>query len=157
MNGNVLAARSFISSLLSSLVSSNPSLTSSLSTAPIPVGESSELILTTDPTLNWAQLAVLTCQRAQGAQSKPVREAWVRLCGTYQSKGGMLADPAVRQALQDISTLYFAIPAPRQQAANPFGDMFSSLLGGPPSGGGSQAPRKLAPPKAIAPDVGGLD
>jgi hypothetical protein len=46
--------------------------------------------------LNFCQLAVLTCQRAQGDRSKIVRESWVRLCGTYQSKGGVLASPEVR-------------------------------------------------------------
>ncbi len=27
-----------------------------------------------------------------------MREAWVRLCGTYQSKGGVIAKPEVRKA-----------------------------------------------------------
>jgi hypothetical protein len=39
----------------------------------------------------------LTCQRAQGERNKAVRESWVRLCGTYQSRGGLLATPEVRQ------------------------------------------------------------
>jgi hypothetical protein len=49
------------------------------------------------------------------------------------------------QALQEISALYFGLPPPRQAAANPFGDMLSSMFGG----GGSAAqpaPRRLAPP-----------
>lgn len=66
----------------------------------LPIGSPDELkgevILTTDPVLNFCQLAVLTCQRAQGDRSKPIRDSWVRLCGTYQSKGGVLASPEVR-------------------------------------------------------------
>ena len=56
-----------------------------------------EVILVNEPIVNFAQLAVLTCQRAQGERNKAVRESWVRLCGTYQSKGGVLATPEVRQ------------------------------------------------------------
>ena len=36
----------------------------------------------------------------------------------------------VGQALNEIATLFFAIPPPRTAAANPFGDIMSSLLGG---------------------------
>jgi golgi to ER traffic protein 4 len=115
--------------------------------------------------INFAQLAVLTCQRAQGERNKVMRESWVRLCGTYQSRGGVLAQPEVRkvstdtpiqtkrlpstifQVLQDLATLYFAIPPPRSQPANPFGDMMSSLFGGAP-GGGQPARRVLAPASA---------
>lgn len=56
-----------------------------------------EVILVKDQVVNFAQLAVLTCQRAQGERNKAVRESWVRLCGTYQSRGGLLASPEVRQ------------------------------------------------------------
>jgi hypothetical protein len=84
------------------MTSLKPSLVSSLSPSSISIGDSEgsdEIMLTTDPALNWSQLAVRTCQRAQADRSKPMREAWVRLCGTYQSKGGLLAHPAVRQVI----------------------------------------------------------
>lgn len=80
-----------------------------------------------------------------------MREAWVRLCGTYQSKGGVIAKPEVRkvrssrggsvayrsslnpihcQVLNELAELYFAIPIPRHQQANPLGDMLSAMFGG---------------------------
>jgi len=82
-----------------------------------------------------------------------VREAWVRLCGTYQSKGGVLASAEVRKALQELSQLYFSIPPPRTQS-NPFGDMLSSLFAQPGGGGGAPARRVLSPGGAGG---GGLD
>lgn len=94
-NGNILAARTFIKHFVAQL----PRLRPATQPDPIPVGTSagaSEIVLTTEPVLNFAQLAVLTCQRAQGDRNKTMREAWVRLCGTYQSKGGLLAEREVR-------------------------------------------------------------
>ncbi|KAJ3979072.1 hypothetical protein F5890DRAFT_1576090 [Lentinula detonsa] len=105
-----------------------------------------EIIVAQDSLINFGQLAVATCQRANGERNKVMRESWVRLCGTYQSKGGVLALPDVRKALHDIGTLYFAIPPPRSQAGNPLGDMMSSLFGGPSSA--SPARRALAPATA---------
>lgn len=60
-------------------------------------GRNDEIWFTTDSVLNFAQLAVRACQRAQGDKNKPMREAWVRLCGTYLSRGGVLAKPEVRK------------------------------------------------------------
>ncbi|KAG1822242.1 hypothetical protein EV424DRAFT_1398646, partial [Suillus variegatus] len=57
---------------------------------------------TTEPVLNFCQLAVLTCQRANGEKNKVMRESWVRLCGTYQSKGGILATREVWTVSQMI-------------------------------------------------------
>lgn len=100
INGNVLAARTFIRHFVSSHSALNTA------TSKIPVNPSStsvpdcspfEVSITSDPTVNFCQMAVLTCQRANGDKSKTMREAWVRLCGTYQSKGGALAQPEVRK------------------------------------------------------------
>ncbi|KAI0787745.1 hypothetical protein C8Q74DRAFT_1196649 [Fomes fomentarius] len=134
-NGNILAARTFIDHLVSQLTSRRPSLLSSHQPSPIPVGkpsegEQDEILFTTDSAVNFAQLAVRTCQRAQGEKNKAMREAWVRLCGTYQSRGGVVANREVRKALIDIAELYFAIPPPRAQQANPLGDMISAMFGG---------------------------
>ena len=101
-NGNILAARTFLNQFVSQATSKNPGLISSVQTTPIPVGKpqgdrTDEIIVATDSILNWAQLAVRTCQRAQGDKNKAMREAWVRLCGTYQSRGGLLARPEVRK------------------------------------------------------------
>ncbi|OCH94818.1 hypothetical protein OBBRIDRAFT_788823 [Obba rivulosa] len=159
LNGNILAARTFISDFVSQITISRPSLVSTLQPTPIPLGPSKdadpdEIIFTTDPYLNFTQLAVRTCQRAQREKNKAIREAWVRLCGTYQSKGGVLTTKDVRKALNEIADLYFAIPPPRTQPANPLGEMFSAMLGGP-SPQPTQARRILSPaPSASAP---GLD
>ena len=56
-----------------------------------------EVVFTTEPVLNFAQLAVRACQRAQGEKNRTMREAWVRLCGTYQSRGGLVAHREVRK------------------------------------------------------------
>ncbi|KAF9266524.1 cytoplasmic protein [Marasmius fiardii PR-910] len=147
-NGNVSAARSFINTFVSGIPGSLHS-----DTAPLSVGSNHEVLVTKDSLINFAQLAVATCQRAQGDKNKVMRESWVRLCGTYQSRGGILASPEIRRALNEIGQLYFAIPPPRNQPTNPLGDMMSSLFGGGPSGG-SSARRVLSPPP---PTVTGLD
>ncbi|KAI0635867.1 hypothetical protein C8Q77DRAFT_597016 [Trametes polyzona] len=149
-NGNILAARTFIDHFVSQLTARRPSLLSPHQPSPIPIGkptngEQDEIIFTTDSTLNFAQLAVRACQRAQGDKNKAMREAWVRLCGTYQSKGGLVAQREVRKALSEIAELYFAIPPPRAQQANPFGDMISAMLGGGAPSAAPQPRRVLAP------------
>lgn len=52
------------------------------------------------------------------------------------------------QVLLEIGTLYFALPQPRGQPANPFGDMISSLFGG--GGSGTSGPRVLTPGNATS-------
>lgn len=148
-NGNILAAKAFIKQFTKGLPAS---LLSKATT--IPVGEVDEVLLTPEPLVNFSQLAVVTCQRTQGDKSKVPRESWVRLCGTYQSKGGPFAQPEIRRALSEIGTLYFAIPPPRTAAANPFGDIMSSLLGGGLGAPAAAAPRRLTP---AGPGNAGLD
>lgn len=148
-NGNILAARTFVTHFVSQLISARPQLLSSHQPSPIPVGKpadgrTDEIFFTTDSILNFAQLAVRACQRAQGDRNKPMREAWVRLCGTYQSKGGVIAKPEVRKVLNELAELYFAIPLPRPQQANPFGDMLSAMFGG-------AAPTAPAPRRTLTP------
>ncbi|KDR78676.1 hypothetical protein GALMADRAFT_1262381 [Galerina marginata CBS 339.88] len=138
-NGNVLAAKTFIKHFTAAL----PSSVQLESDPVIPVGEKDEVTITKDSLVNFAEMAVLTCQRAQGDQNKVMRESWVRLCGTYQGKIGLLATPEMRMSLNEIATLYFAIPPPRNQPANPFGDMMSSLFGGPAQ---SQSTRRVLTP-----------
>ncbi|TFY64896.1 hypothetical protein EVJ58_g2318 [Rhodofomes roseus] len=126
LNGNILAARTFIAHFVSQITSKRPELVSTLQSAPIPIGNSKEaqtdeIIFTTDSVLNFAQLAVRTCQRAQGAQNKAMREAWVRLCGTYQSKGGLMATKEIRKALIELAELYFSIPPSEDAGRQPSG------------------------------------
>ncbi|KAH9481875.1 Golgi to ER traffic protein 4 [Psilocybe cubensis] len=147
-NGNIMAAKTFIKHYTSGL----PASIRIESDAVINVGEKDEVIMIKDSLVNFAQMAVLTCQRAQGDQNKVMRESWVRLCGTYQGKIGLLATPEMRASLNEIATLYFAIPPPRSQAGNPFGEMMSSLFGGPSQ---SQPTRRtLTPANTSSP---GLD
>ncbi|KAG2031248.1 hypothetical protein BDR03DRAFT_936417 [Suillus americanus] len=155
-NGNIIGARTFISQFIAQVVSSRPNLLSPLQTSPLPVTPTSEVTHTTEPVLNFCQLAVLTCQRANGEKNKAMRENWVRLCGTYQAKGGVLATKEVRVTLQEIATLYFAIPPPRTQPDNPLGAMISSMLGGGVPGGGAP-PRRMLSPAVSGPSAPGLD
>lgn len=92
MNGNILAARTFIKHFVSGL----PKGTVATPALIIQIGDD-EVTITTDPLINFSQLAVLTCQRANGDQNKVARESWVRLCGTYSSQGGPLAAAEVRK------------------------------------------------------------
>lgn len=62
--------------------------------------------MTKDAAVNFAQIAVLTCQRAQGEKGKVMRENWIRLCGTYQSRGGILASSEVRKVNVYAIALY---------------------------------------------------
>ncbi|TEB27088.1 cytoplasmic protein [Coprinellus micaceus] len=140
-NGSILAAKAFIKQFAKGLPASILSTATS-----VPVSDSDEVIMTSESLVNFSQLAVVTCQRAQGDKSKVPRESWVRLCGTYQSRGGPLALPEVRRSLGEIATLYFAIPPPRGAAANPFGDIMSSLLGGGMGGPSAPAPRRTLTP-----------
>ena len=105
-NGNILAARSFLSQFISQIISSRPKLLSPLQTSPLSVPPTSEVTHTTEPLINFCQLAVLTCQRANREKNQVIRESWVRLCGTYQSKGGALTTKEVR-AVSQIITICF--------------------------------------------------
>lgn len=101
-NGNILAARTFLSHLVSQLIATRSNFVAPLQSSPIVIGKTDggapdEITLTTDPMVNFAQLAVRTCQRAQLDKNKTIREAWIRLCGTYQSKGGLLATKEIRK------------------------------------------------------------
>lgn len=80
-------------------------MASSLEISPLQVTDSSEVVLTTDNVLNFCQLAVLACQRANAEKNKIMRESWVRLCGTYQSRGGVLASREVRAVSLRVTTL----------------------------------------------------
>ena len=109
MNGNILAARTFIIHFVSLALSSQPTLRSPIQSDPISIpGSSDEITFTTNQALNFLQLAVRTCQRAHGAANKKCQEAWVRLSGTYLSKGGVLAQPEVRMVSSDFSLAWHA-------------------------------------------------
>ncbi|KZW03437.1 DUF410-domain-containing protein [Exidia glandulosa HHB12029] len=134
---NILAARAFLASFLQALPPAERTV--------LPVGETGDEIHYTprDPALNFLQLAVLTLQRA----GRPgLRDAWVRLYGSYQARDprGLVAHPEVRKTIQNLSMIYFGIQPPRP-AGNPFGDILSGLFGGgggpAPGGAGRGRPR----------------
>jgi hypothetical protein len=93
LDGNILAARTFIKHFTSGL----PKTVTASNASVIPIGDNDEVTMTNDSLINFSQLAVVTCQRANGDQNKVARESWVRLCGTYLSQGGPLAAPEVRK------------------------------------------------------------
>ncbi|KAH8983854.1 cytoplasmic protein [Lactarius akahatsu] len=138
LNGNILAARTFLGAFIPYVSSSGTAL---------PIGSTGdEITFTPDPLLNFAQLAVRSVQRAAGSQNRTAREAWIRLCGTYQSRSALLAQPEIRVVLDELGTLYFDLQPPRTANANPFGDIMSSLFGGAPgSSVSATAPRTITP------------
>lgn len=101
-NGNVLAARTFIKHFTSSFTSKYPYIISPGSNS-LTIGTSDEIIVTSDRVLNFAQVAVRLCQRAQGDKNKLMRESWVRLCGTYQSGCNALATKEIRKVCESRS------------------------------------------------------
>jgi len=142
-NGNILAARTFIKHFASSFTSKHPSFISSESSS-LSIGTGDEIIVTSDSILNFAQVAVRLCQRAQGDKNKLMRESWVRFCGTYQSRGGVLATKEIRKVLNEIGELFFALPPPKGQQPNPMGDFMSALMGG--GGPAPQQQRRILSP-----------
>ena len=89
LNGNILAARTFLGAFISYVSPSGGTA--------LPIGNTGdEITFTPDSLLNFAQLAVRSVQRAAGAQNRTSREAWIRLCGTYQSRAALLAQPEIR-------------------------------------------------------------
>ena len=101
MNGNIQASKTFIKHFTAGL----PPSVKLKSDSTISVGQQDEVIMTKDSLVNFSQMAVLTCQRSQGDQSKVMRESWVRLSGTYQSKVGVLSTPGMRKVSRNIIAL----------------------------------------------------
>ncbi|KAG9121456.1 hypothetical protein FRC07_002584 [Ceratobasidium sp. 392] len=111
--------------------------------------EPDEIQITTDPTLNFLQLAIQTCQRAgwgneattseEETQHRASRDAWLRLAARYRTR--VIGGDAMRDAIDSLGAAYFDLPVARK-GANPLQDMMSSLFGG--GGEAPEArPRKL--------------
>lgn len=97
LNGNILAARTFLGAFISYVSPSGGTA--------LPIGNTGdEITFTHDSLLNFAQLSVRSIQRAAGAQNRTAREAWIRLRGTYQSRAALLAQPEIRM-VREIFTL----------------------------------------------------
>lgn len=91
-SGNILAARTFITEFLKL---ATPRL---LPESPLIHVDNMarEVRLTNDSAVNFCQLAVLTCQHANGSRNTTVRDSWIRLCELYYSKKGVLSTKEVR-------------------------------------------------------------
>ena len=105
LNGNIQASKTFIKHFTAGL----PPSVKPKSDSTIAVGQQDEVIMTKDSLVNFSQMAVLTCQRSQGDRSKVMRESWVRLSGTYQSKVGLLSTPGMRKVSRHGVTVGLAL------------------------------------------------
>ncbi|WWD20666.1 hypothetical protein CI109_105142 [Kwoniella shandongensis] len=144
---SILPALTFLSHLLSLLSSSSsPFHKNFITTLPSQTSFSiSEVHLTTSPTLNFCQLALVTVQRApaQGVSGVTARgmdggmgREWDALCGRYtrmSGASGVLGQREVQEVLQQIATEIFLTPPPRAQGGN---DMLQNLMGSLFGGGG---------------------
>ncbi|KAG8690642.1 hypothetical protein FRC09_011903 [Ceratobasidium sp. 395] len=154
LNTSILSARTFLSTFLGLVLatSQKDTLINPHFPNPIPLtspnSESDDIQITTDPTLNFLQLAIQTCQRAgwgneattseEETQHRASRDAWLRLAARYRTR--VAGGDAMRDAIESLGAVYFDIPLARK-GANPLQDMMSSLFGG---GEAPEAhPRKL--------------
>ncbi|KAG8747314.1 hypothetical protein FRC10_001493 [Ceratobasidium sp. 414] len=161
LNTSIVAARTFLTTFIG-LVLATPrrdTLINSHFPSPIPLNspnsgrslstrsfQQDEIQITTDPTLNFLQLAIQTCQRAgwgneattdeEEAQNRASRDAWLRLAARYRTRviGGEAMRDEKRlqkglQAIESLGAVYFDVPLARK-GANPLQDMMSSLFGG---------------------------
>ncbi|CAE6437821.1 unnamed protein product [Rhizoctonia solani] len=165
LNTSILAARTFLTTFIGLLLASPQRATLLNQHFPDPVALKSpdsdpdEVQITTDPTLNFLQLAIQTCQRAgwgpeartpeEEKHNRVSREAWLRLASRYRAR--IVGGEIMRDVIDSLGNLYFDIPAPRK-GANPLQDMMSSFFGGgsAPDAGSQRKPRRAL-------TAGGLD
>ncbi|WWC72559.1 uncharacterized protein I206_106521 [Kwoniella pini CBS 10737] len=147
---SIQPALTFLTQFLS-LLSSTTSPYHKNFITPIPSQTSfsiSEIQLTTSPTLNFVQLALITVQRAPapGVSGVTARgmdggipKEWEGLCRRYSRNSGasgVLAQREVQEVLMQISTEVFHIPPPRGAGGN---DLLQNLMGSLFGGGGGGA------------------
>jgi hypothetical protein len=146
---NILAANAFLTRFLALLQTpSAPSASIFIGAAPGPTSTDTEILLTTDPTLNFLQLAVATVQRApapgtsavqaRGTDGGVARE-WQQLVARYRriaGTDGVLASKEVSEAIEHISAVVFLIP--QRGGGN---DLLQNLMGSLFGGGGGGMPQ----------------
>ncbi|WWD08334.1 hypothetical protein V865_006445 [Kwoniella europaea PYCC6329] len=147
---SILPALTFLTQFLSLLSSSSSAYHKNFITA-IPSQTSfslNEVHLTTSPTLNFLQLALITVQRApapgvSGVAARGmdggIAKEWEGLCRRYSRNSGVngvLAQKEVQETLMQISTEVFHIPPPRGAGGN---DLLQNLMGSLFGGGGGGA------------------
>lgn len=101
---NILAARTFFSEFISQLVRQQPTILSASSPIALPSdnGADDEIYVTTDPTLNFLQLAIRTCQRSNGSSAESQRQArtaFMNLFRRYKTKSEIVSSPAMNKVL----------------------------------------------------------
>ncbi|WRT70685.1 uncharacterized protein IL334_007683 [Kwoniella shivajii] len=148
---SILPALTFLTQFLSLLSSSSSSYHKNFITS-LPSQTSyslNEIHLTTSPTLNFLQLALITVQRApapgvsgntaRGMDGGVPRE-WDALCRRYSRNSGangVIAQKEVQEILMQISTEVFKAPPPRGAGGNDLlQNLMGSLFGGGSGGGG---------------------
>ncbi|KAG9046339.1 hypothetical protein FS837_004608 [Tulasnella sp. UAMH 9824] len=140
---NILAARTFLDKFISLLVVAKPDIL--IHKEPVAIGEGAdqdEIWATSNHTLNFLQLAIRICQRgdSDAGAAREAKQAWIRLCGRYTGGVSGANTPGTkvlvaggdftREAVIQLSHLYFNIQPPRTGPMNPLGDMMSALFGG---------------------------
>ncbi|EUC57615.1 cytoplasmic protein [Rhizoctonia solani AG-3 Rhs1AP] len=124
LNTSILAARTFLTTFIGLLLASPQRATLLNQHFPDPVALKSpdsdpdEVQITTDPTLNFLQLAIQTCQRAgwgpeartpeEEKHNRVSREAWLRLASRYRARivGG--------EIMRDVCLLFCSLCAADQ-------------------------------------------
>ncbi|CAD6564980.1 MAG: hypothetical protein TREMPRED_000535 [Tremellales sp. Tagirdzhanova-0007] len=154
---NILPATAFLTrflSLLSSPASSCKSIF--LSTLPSQTSFSPpDIHLTSSPTLNFLQLALITVQRApavgtSGVQARGmdggIGREWESLVGRYRRMCGaksFLGDKEVEEILGHISTNVFQAAPRGQQGGDLLQNLMGSLFGGGSASGGGTSGRVI--------------
>jgi hypothetical protein len=96
---NILAARAFLSEFLSLLIIAKPSVVPEAPPRSFTLGDSDEIVVTTDTGLNFLQLLIRVCQRASPGSGgvTGARNAWDRFMRRYQNKGGIFGTEQFKQ------------------------------------------------------------
>ncbi|WWC92275.1 uncharacterized protein L201_007229 [Kwoniella dendrophila CBS 6074] len=145
---SILPALTFLTQFLS-LLSSSSYQSNFNTTLPSQTSYSlNEIHLTSSPTLNFLQLALITVQRAPApgvsgitarGMDGGISKEWEGLCRRYSRNSGtngVLAQKEVQEVLMQISTEVFKIPPPRGAGGN---DLLQNLMGSLFGGGGGGA------------------
>jgi len=129
---NILTSRIFLSEFITLLSRTCPTF-SVHATLPL---NSDEVLVTSEPALNFLQLLVRVCQRGEQTPPKtsvslPARTAWLKLMAQYKASSPIIAEVFSNQVNTQIGQVYFGFAV--RKLTTPF-DMIASLFGGGNSG-----------------------
>ncbi|KAF8339667.1 uncharacterized protein EI90DRAFT_3037413 [Cantharellus anzutake] len=130
---NILCSRIILSKFIGLLSQSRPTL---LLHPPLPLPLDDEVLVTSDPALNFLQLLIRVCQRGEqsppsSSQPLPARTAWLKLVAQYKSSSPVISEVFSNQVNTQIGQIYFGFSV--RKLTTPW-DMISGLLGGGDSG-----------------------